>query len=387
MEVNRTRLALLGSLAAMALALLGPGTARASLPPQGIYEQCAPNSTTLDCGQRLHTIAKAGFKYVLNYTAWFGSAQQVRAYADRAAASGIKLIWPLNDKAWRDGTDLVDHYRYLGPDCGCDSNPEFKQFALGIVKDHPATWGFYVGDEQLPTAQNVSDVTALSAEVGQIAPGKPTMFVQLPRDDLAAGLEPFLPAVDVGATDYYPVGLEPGLNRFPGIAAGNRASNAKYGTQAAMVLQAFSWAQYYPTVYPDAPFPTRAEMQKMRDLAISHGEPGMLFWYSYNDVLESADPDGGWADVREAAFAPHIRVRGVPSGCAGRRVKLGVKVSANSKLLQVRLLVDGELVRRTASPRTGISLRGLSRGTHRVRVVARDRSGNKAKASQRLKRC
>ena len=81
------------------------------------------------------------------------------------------------------------------------------------------------------------------------------MFVQLPRDDLAAGLEPFLPAVDVGATDYYPVGLEPGLNRFPSIAAGNRASNAKYGTQAAMVLQAFSWAQYYPTVYPTPPSP------------------------------------------------------------------------------------------------------------------------------------
>ena len=154
-----------------------------------------------------------------------------------------------------------------------------------------------------------------------------------------------------------------------------------------MVLQAFSWDQYYPSVYPGARFPSRAEMQKMRDLAISHGQPGMLFWYSYNDVMESGDPHGIWTDVREAAFAPHIAVRGVPSGCAGRRVKLGVKVRANSKLLQVRLLLDGKLMRRTASSRTAISLRGLSRGTHSVRVIASDRSGKKAKASQRFKRC
>jgi hypothetical protein len=140
-----------------------------------------PQLDDLDCGERLQTMADAGFETVLNCTAWYGSAEEVQEFADQAAAAGIKVIWPLNAHAWRDGTDLVDYYEFLGPDCGCDTNAEFKQFALGLVKDHPATWGFYVGDEQLPTAQNISDVKALSAEVEQIAPGKPTMFVQLPR--------------------------------------------------------------------------------------------------------------------------------------------------------------------------------------------------------------
>ena len=84
-----------------------------------------------------------------------------------------------------------------------------------------------------------------------------------------------------------------------------------------MVLQAFSWAQYYPQTYPGAPFPTRGEMQRMRDLAITHGEPDMLLWYAYNDVLESRDPAGNWADVRAAAFAPHIQMRGLPSPLRG----------------------------------------------------------------------
>ena len=41
-------------------------------------------------------------------------------------------------------------------------NAQFKQWALGLVKDHPATWGFYVGDELSPTSQNVSQTKALA---------------------------------------------------------------------------------------------------------------------------------------------------------------------------------------------------------------------------------
>ena len=380
-------LALVASLGALAVSLLGAAPAQAALPPQGIYDQCAPNSTTLDCGERLQTMADAGFETVLNYTAWYGSAEEVQEFADQAAAAGIKVIWPLNAHAWRDGTDLVDYYEFLGPDCGCDTNAEFKQFALGLVKDHPATWGFYVGDELLPTSENVSQVAALSNEVEQIAPGKPTLFVQLPRADLAGGLEPFLGATDVGATDYYPIGLEPSLKRFPSIAAGNRAITSNHGKGSGMVLQAFSWAQYYPETYPSAPFPTRSEMLKMRDLAITHGQPGMLLWYAYNDVLETADPAGHWADVRAAAFAPHIQMDGIPSRCAGRRVKLGVKVRAETKLRNVRISVDGRLMRSSARTRLGVALRSLDRGRHKVRVVATDRKGKRAKLIAGFRRC
>ena len=154
-----------------------------------------------------------------------------------------------------------------------------------------------------------------------------------------------------------------------------------------MVLQAFSWEQYYPSVYGGAPFPTRGEMQRMRDLAITHGQPGMLLWYAYNDVLESSDPAGNWANVRAAAFGPHIEIQRRPLALRGPPRQARRQGQRELEAAPGTVLVDGALMRRTANPRTGISLRGLRRGAHNVRVVARDRTGKKAKASQRFKRC
>jgi hypothetical protein len=321
------------------LALAGPGVARASLPPQGLYEQCAPNSSELDCGARLREMSDAGFKYVLNYTAWYGSAEQVRNYADQADAAGIELIWPLNDRAWRDGTDLVDHYRYLGPDCHCSSNADFKQFALGLVKDHPATWGFYIGDEVIPSQENIAQVAALSSEVGQIAPGKPTLYVTLPRHDLEQQLAPFAPLADIAGTDYYPVGLDPDLSRMPGVASTTRRVAAQHGSGSALVMQAFSWSQYEPQ--GSTLFPTRAEMLRMRNLGIRHGDPNLILWYAYNDILDSADAKAHWQDLRAAAFAPHIKLSRVPSGCARSRFKPRVTVSTASRLRSARAELDG----------------------------------------------
>lgn len=381
------KLALLGSLTVVATATAAAGTAQASLPPQGLYEGCAPKSATMNCGQRLQNMGGAGFKYVLNYSAWYGSAAEVRNYADQAAAAGMQVIWPLNHTAWRNGAELADIYPGLAADCGCTSNDDFRDYAVNLVKDHPATWGFYVGDEQLPTAENVAKIKALSDQVKSIAPDKPTLFVTLPRTNLEAHLAPFLSAADVGGTDYYPVGLEADLSRFAGVASENRRVTRAHGKSPAMVLQAFSWQQYYPSTYPNARFPTRSEMQQMRDLAITHGQPSMVLWYAYHDVLESSDPAGNWANLKAAAFAPHIQVQGIPAKCSGKRVRLGVKVRSDSAMRQVRVLVDGKLKKRTARTRIGLSLRGISPGAHRVRVIATDRQGKNSKSSLKFRRC
>src|SRR3954468_4613857 len=239
-QISRAaRTALLAALGSMAILLLwGPSPAKAALPPQGVYEQCAPNSTTEDCGARLRMIADAGFKYVLNYTAWYGSAEQVRHYADQAQAAGIQLIWPLNDHAWRDGTNLRSYYRFLGPDCPCSNNAQFKQWALGLVKDHAATWGFYVGDELSPTAQNVSQTTALAHEVKSIAPNKPTLYVTIPNDNgvLTSQLEPFEQTADYVGGDYYPVGKGNNMDALSGYAEDARRLAAQYSRRPVFVL-------------------------------------------------------------------------------------------------------------------------------------------------------
>jgi hypothetical protein len=382
------RAALLALLGCVSMLLLfGPAPARAALPPQGVYEQCAPNSTTEDCGARLRTIADAGFKYVLNYTAWYGSAQQVRRYADEAQAAGIQLIWPLNDHAWRDGTDLRSYYRYLGPDCPCSNNAQFKQWALGLVKDNPSTWGFYVGDELPPTSQNVSRTSALANEVKSIAPDKPTMYVTIPNDNgvLTSQLQPFEQTADYVGGDYYPVGKGNNLEATSSYADDSRRLAAQYGRKPIFVLQAFSWSSYDPSMADR--FPTRSEMQQMRDMAIGSGDPQMLLWYAFNDVMRSSNPTANWESVKEAAFAPYVRVSGVPSKRCVPKLKARVSVRANSAIRKVRAKLDGRAVLQTQQDHarlTGLRLRG---GRHRLRVTATDRQGKVSNQSVRFRIC
>ncbi len=382
------RVGLLVLLAFLAtLIVWSPAKAGAALPPQGVYEQCAPNSTTEDCGARLRTIADAGFKYVLNYTAWYGSAEQVRHYADEAQAAGVKLIWPLNDHAWRDGTDLRDYYRYLGPDCPCASNAQFKQWALGLVKDHPATWGFYVGDELAPTSQNISQTKALAHEVKSIAPDKPTLYITIPNDNgvLTTQLEPFEQTADYVGADYYPVGKANSLDAVSRYASQTRELAAQYGRQPAFVLQAFSWSEYDPS-YADR-FPTRAEMQTMRDAAIADGDPQMMLWYAFNDVMDSSDPSGNWNDVKAAAFAPYLRVTGLSSRRCVRRLKARVSVRANAAIRRVRARLDGRAVLKTSREQAKLPRVRLSRGRHVLRVTATDRQGKASEQVLRFRSC
>jgi hypothetical protein len=369
---------------AIAIATVGPAQAEATpLPEQGLYEQCAPRTNT--CGERLQMMADAGFTHVLNYTSWFGSAQEIRRYADQAAAAGIKLIWPLNDHAWRDGTDLLTHYRYLGPSCLCATNAAFKQFAIGLVKDHPATWGFYIGDELLPTAENITQATTLAQEVKQIAPNKPTMYVALPRGEgLTEQLAPFVSTADFAGADYYPVGMDDNIANTANIAQTTRQLTSQQGRRSVLVLQAFSWSQYR-TDLPSR-FPTRDEMLLMRNLAIRHGEPNLLLWYAFNDVMDSDSPSSNWENVREAAFAPYIQLDGVRR-CAGKSARFAVNVRAASPVRKVRVIVDGKQVRRAQRRLSRIVVRGLKPGRHKIRVVAVDGKGKRSQAAQKFRRC
>jgi hypothetical protein len=380
------RAAILAALVCMAtLFLWNPVPAKAALPPQGVYEECAP--ATQDCGARLQTIADAGFKYVLNYTAWFGSAEQVQRYADEAQAAGIQLIWPLNDHAWRDGTDLRSYYRYLGPDCPCSSNAEFKRWALGLVKDNPSTWGFYVGDELSPTSQNVSQTKALAGEVKSIAPDKPTLYVTIPNDNgvLTSQLEPFEQTADYVGADYYPVGKGNNLDALTGYADDTRQLASQYGRKPVFVLQAFSWSEYDSGAADR--FPSRAEMQSMRDAAISDGDPQMMLWYAFNDVMDSSDPAGNWNDVKAAAFAPYVAVTGVSGKRCVPRLKAKVSVRANSTIRKVRAKLDGRSVMKTSRENSRLPRLHLRGGRHRLRVTATDGQGKVAVRSLRFRIC
>lgn len=278
------------------------------LPPQGLYEGCRPDTPDGVCIDHLRTIRAAGFRYVLNYSAWYGTRADVRHYADGAAELGLELIWPLNQRAWRGLASLSRTYPNFACNCAARkhrghgkhrtelSNREFIARAIGLVARHPATWGFYIGDEL--QAAETGRVANLGASVRRLAPRKPQLYMARPG---AARLRPFVRYADLAGADPYPIGSEDEAS-VPEAARSARKATFATGTETAMALQAFSWSQHdrdIPARYPTAP-----EMREMRDAAIRNARPAMILWFSYYDILRSDDPARRWRNLVRAAFSP-----------------------------------------------------------------------------------
>ncbi len=280
-------------------------TPRSSLPPQGVYESCAP-SEGASCLERLQQIAQGGFQLVLNYNQLYGSEAQQRAYAARAQALGIKIIWALSDPAFWNGTDLRAQYGALAQTCACSDNAGFISYVVKLAKGFPATWGYYVGDEVKP--ENLEQMKAFADIVHQADASHPRLYISSEdKTTLGANLAPFGDTAEVLGGDNYPVSTWPITTLGP-IAQGVQTVANKYHKRSAMVLQAFSWSQYPSETWRCSPFPscthfpTQAEMRQMRDLVLANAHPALLLWYSYFNILRSDDPAGHWADLVHAAM-------------------------------------------------------------------------------------
>jgi hypothetical protein len=277
-----------------------------TLPPQGVYEQCGPASSGESvCLGRLDQIRAAGFDVVLNYTLWYASADQLKSYIDHAHALGMQVIIPLNYKAWRDGvTDLKAAYRYLAPTCGCNDNAGFSSYAIGLVKDLPGTWGYYIGDENDAGSTNL--VRSLGERVKALDPVRPHLYIAFANQaQSTTNLAPYASVADLVGVDYYPIGTRDTPSGLSPIATDAQRMATGAGKQTAVVLQAFNWNQYAGFSSPEtARWPTGGEMRQLRDIVMANSDPNLILWYSYNDIMRSDDPAGHLGDLRNAAFAP-----------------------------------------------------------------------------------
>ena len=282
-----------------------PAGARAAgaLPPQGLYEECAP-SDQAQCAGELATMGGAGFRLAVNYTAWYGSAAQIQAYAAEAQTAGVKIIWPLDYAAWRDpgtASSLPSEYSDLTPDCGCATNAAFVQYAISLVRSLPATWGYYIGDELDPS--QAPEVAALAAAVRALDPGHPLLYVGQGGPQTTDNLRPFESMAGTVGADVYPIGQDVPTSYVGGVATDVGRLSSSAHTHPAMVLQAFSWGQYPTELQAPAPrWPTSTEMRQMRDQALL-AKPSMILWYSLKDINDSPDPQAHWHDLVTAAFA------------------------------------------------------------------------------------
>ena len=357
---------------ALALVLLAgvPAFASAkSLPPQGVYEGCSPGTSAAEvqvCVERLRKVREAGFVIVLNYSALYGSPEQIRVYARAADALGIRLIWPLHHRDLYSKADVSGTFVTMARACGCSSPQQLIPFMVGVVKDSPATYMYYVGDET--PLELHAGMAANSRLVAQADPAHQRFYVSMELSNFGANLRPFADDADVLAGDPYPIGR---TDRLADVADATRAVQRiadAHGRRAAMVLQSFSWGpDFAPT--PER-WPTRAQYRRMRDLALANGRPRFLLWWAAYVIFRAPEAERRWSDLVAGATAPVVPgVRKLSATTRGRKVRVRFALTF-AATTAIRIRYRGRVARRRVRGRVSsrtVTLR-LARPARRVRV-------------------
>jgi hypothetical protein len=272
-------------------------------PLSGIYDSCVMPERgfgePVSCGERLRLIREGGFGLVLNYNTAEMSVADNLAYANLAQSMGLKVAWSL-----------------AGRHATLASNLDLVRATSG----HPATWGYYIGDEVRPQ-EGLAQVRQLSNSVRALT-NKPLLYVSRP---VRSELRPFKGLADYLGPDSYPVGpIDPPtcptarwasqMVRKPAGPGREyrraRKSGGRGRSRLAIVLQAFSWSVDFPQV--NHPWPSAQQMRQMRTAATRCGQPELILWFCFHCITRySPNPQGFWRDVAWAAN--DVRLQSVPS--------------------------------------------------------------------------
>ena len=265
----------------------------------GLYESCSPKNAAM-CLSHLNDMAAAGFKLVINYDELYGDASFQKAYLDRAQSVGMKVIITLKDHRFYNGKSLRSEFPALAQTCNCTDNHGFIRYVVNVVKNHPAVWGYYIGDEVDPSDHDAMK-RALADVVHQLDPTHPRLFIDNAGESTSVwhGNSPFFDTAEVIGTDFYPLRGEtsdyPTIDQAGAVASGIQAYADVHKEGSAIVLQAFSYSDYGT---PGAPYPTASQMESMLSQTLAHSHPRIILWYSYYDTMASDNPTQHWDDLK-----------------------------------------------------------------------------------------
>jgi hypothetical protein len=245
---------------------------------------------------------------VLNYSVFWGTKEELLAYAARANSRHLKIMWTFNDPAFaqysdKSGKYLIDDYTEIAATCDCSTNKGFLEYLVNLVKDLPVTYGYSIGDEPTPnTASSVENLYNIIRAIDSKHPQMVNATWDNATNPSLANLRKYLVPfhfADILGGDYYPIGT--------GATAGDTATAASdvhtiattYGKSAEMALQAFNWGQYPGDGVcsgSQCTYPTTRQLQTMLRDAVNDAQPKIIFWYDYWDTVDA----GQWTNFVRA---------------------------------------------------------------------------------------
>lgn len=278
------------------------------LPTLAIYDTLA-SSIVPPSGYlaRLSGIAEAGFKVVIPYSTLFNPIGNFLKYLDIAATLGLKVVIDWHGTPFYTGSSMVSTYFTWAPSVGAVDNTSFITNTTQIIRQHPAFWGHYVGDE--PPPADHAQILTYSQLIQSLDPTHPRLIVaggtsSTPVNNVTTQAAPYVDTCDYLGIDFYPFGSGSasgsgaggGLVVYQAQCAAMQSLWTTNNLHGALVLQAFPYTNYAANYLPGTPctpwpacggFPTPQQQRGQVDLALLSCAPSLLIWYSYFDILTS----------------------------------------------------------------------------------------------------
>ncbi len=244
--------------------------------PLGLYVvQCTNGAYAA----QLQEIADSPFDTLMNYAVnrcgTDATDADILRYLDQLASRNLKLIFSLSEYFGHGQKDM-----------------ETIVHKVMTFKDHPAIISWYINDERGP--EYLPELVIRYETIKKLDGNNPVWSVHWNTDWLIREAR----TTDLVGVDPYPIGNHP-LTLVSQMADAAKKS----GKPLWLVPQIFDWRDY-----PNDPAgrdrtgrpPTRDEMRAMTYLAINHGAKGLIY-YSYFNILDDADYQTRWEEIKEIA--------------------------------------------------------------------------------------
>jgi hypothetical protein len=293
-------------------------TGNSTVPPQGVFDWCSLDTDSIlaECIARLHTIAGAGFKVVVeplaSYRPWLG------AYLQAIKDNGLQVMWEMTDTGWwgyngsnpfgysDNGTVMpaTDGYGAWADACGCQTNAQLLSFIVQTLTASGVTYGWYVADDaqflgplSFTPAEALVGIKRFAADLHALAPQTTTLMSTWGMSDTKQ-LSRAYGAADLTAQEAYPIATYSGdavgaAQATHDVVAAAQATqgvaDARHG-HSALILQAFSWGECANDAQesgadPSSAFPSAAELLAMRNAALEYSHPSLLLWYRLEGTI------------------------------------------------------------------------------------------------------
>ena len=317
----------------------GPASASAAtLPTQGIFENCPLDTALQTCEARLGTMHAGGLQVVVIPAG--GSLDSMTQYAAAAHGLGMSVMWELSNPLWwqqpASGTQASQSYSAFASACGCSTNADVLTYMIHWLAALPGTYGYYAADDSMLAA---GDQPAVAAYTARIKQADPTHTVLIGSANTNMGQQ-YQGSADMIGQEIYPIttkSLMPqaaNQSTWDTIAATAQVtqhSADQAGKPSAVILQGFTWgdalsdgmaigvctsADTTASCNAKLRYPSADEQLALRNTVLENSHPKLVLWFSFYGTygpvtqdsyfapISAADSQTRWAGLSAAIQAP-----------------------------------------------------------------------------------